>query len=48
MGESQSLDEAEEIRYEAVPLSTLLEKIYAGEIQDSKTVAGILAYAARK
>lgn len=41
----QKLDEAEEIRLEAFPLKDLLVKIYAGTLQDSKTVAGILAYA---
>ena len=32
---------------EAFELETLMEKIYAGEIQDAKTVAGIMAYAAK-
>ena len=45
--DGQHLDEAEEINVEAFPLETLLGKIYAGEIQDAKTVAGIMAYAVR-
>ena len=44
--DGQHLDEAEEINVEAFPLEILTEKIYAGEIQDAKTVAGIMAYAA--
>ena len=40
----QQLDEAEEIGICAVPLEDLCQKIYAGEIQDAKTVAGIMAY----
>ncbi|MDO4621888.1 MAG: NUDIX hydrolase [Eubacteriales bacterium] len=44
----QQLDEAEEIRVEAFSLQDLLGRIYAGQIQDSKTAAGILAYAAKK
>jgi ADP-ribose pyrophosphatase len=42
------LDQAEEIGLVALTLEELLEKIYSGELQDSKTVAGILAYACRK
>ena len=41
----QHLDEEEFIDVEAWKLSDLYEKIYAGEIQDAKTVAAILAYA---
>lgn len=41
----QHLDEAENIDMKKWDPEELLEKIYAGEIQDSKTVAGILAYA---
>lgn len=41
----QHLDEEEFIDVEAWKLSDLCEKIYAGEIQDAKTVAAILAYA---
>ena len=42
------LDQAEEIGLVALTLEELLAKIYSGELQDSKTVAGILAYACRK
>ena len=41
---SQSLDEAEEISMEAIPVGELKRRILAGEIRDAKTVAGILAY----
>lgn len=41
----QHLDEAENINVFEFELDELLEKIYAGEIQDSKTVSAILAYA---
>lgn len=44
----QALDEAEEIRLRAVEPELLLQDIYSGRIQDSKTVAGILAYTNRK
>lgn len=40
----QHLDAAEEIEVEVLDVERLVEKIYAGEIQDGKTVAGILAY----
>lgn len=40
----QNLDEAEEIEVEAFSMEELLDKIYAGEIEDGKTVASILAY----
>lgn len=40
----QHLDEDEYVQVKAYPLEKLVEKIYAGEIQDSKTVAAILAY----
>ncbi|MGN0363035.1 MAG: NUDIX hydrolase [Bilifractor sp.] len=40
----QQLDEAEEISLVAFPLSGLRDMIFRGEIQDAKTVAGILAY----
>lgn len=43
-GEGQHLDEAEEIRMEAIPAQELRRRIYAGEIRDAKTVAGLLAY----
>lgn len=42
----QSLDQAEEIGLEAIPLAELKRRIFAGEIRDAKTVAGILAYLA--
>lgn len=40
----QQLDEAEDIDVEAYAPEDLCNMIYAGELQDSKTVAGILAY----
>lgn len=40
----QHLDEAEEIRVEAIAPEELKRRIFAGEIRDAKTVAGILAY----
>lgn len=43
----QHLDEDEFIDIVPCELSELCEKIYAGEIQDAKTVAAILAYANR-
>ena len=43
---SQNLDEAEEIGLEAIPVEELKRRIFAGEIRDAKTVAGILAYLA--
>lgn len=44
----QHLDEDEFINVEAYSLEELLEKIMIGEIQDSKTVSAILAYANKK
>ncbi|MCR5272230.1 MAG: NUDIX hydrolase [Lachnospiraceae bacterium] len=41
----QNLDPEEDIDVEEYKLSDLLEMIYKGELQDSKTVSGILAYA---
>lgn len=41
----QHLDDAESIDVEIYPLEELCEKVYAGEIQDSKTVSAIMAYA---
>ena len=41
----QCLDEAEEIDMAAFPLPELLARIRSGELQDAKTVAGILMYA---
>ena len=43
----QHLDPEEFIEVKAYDPEELLEKIYAGVIQDSKTVAGILAYCYR-
>lgn len=48
MSGEQHLDEDEYIDIVTFELSELCEKIYAGEIQDAKTVAAILAYANRK
>ena len=45
-GESH-LDEDEFIELQACTLAELKEKIFSGEIQDSKTVAAILAYAVK-
>lgn len=41
---SQHLDEDEYVQVKAYTVDELMEKIYAGEIQDSKTVAAVLAY----
>lgn len=41
---SQHLDEAEEIELCIMSLDDLCHRIFAGEIQDAKTVAGIMAY----
>ena len=43
----QQLDEAEDIGIEAWELRDLMDMCYAGTIQDAKTVAAIMAYAAR-
>lgn len=40
----QHLDDAEDIRVKAWEMKDLLEEIYNGGIQDSKTVSAILAY----
>ena len=40
----QNLDEDEYIDVEAYTVDELLDMIYAGTIQDSKTVSAILAY----
>lgn len=40
----QHLDEDEYVQYQAYTVEELLHKIYRCEIQDSKTVAAILAY----
>ena len=44
----QHLDEDEEIQVEAWEVKELLDLIYRGEMKDSKTVAGILAYAIKE
>lgn len=43
----QKLDEDEYIDIVSCELSELCEKVYAGEIQDAKTVAAIMAYSNR-
>ena len=40
----QHLDEDEYVQYEAFPVEELMNRIFRCEIQDSKTVAAILAY----
>ena len=40
----QHLDEDEYVQYQAYTVDELVQKIYVCEIQDSKTVAAILAY----
>lgn len=44
---SQHLDEDEFIELQAFELDELKEMIYRGELQDSKTVAAIMAYAVK-
>ncbi|MDC7278009.1 NUDIX hydrolase [Butyrivibrio fibrisolvens] len=44
----QKLDESEEIDIEAWDLNDLLDMCYSGKLQDAKTVAAIMAYAARR
>ena len=44
----QKLDESEEIDVEAWELKDLMDMCYSGIIQDAKTVASIMAYAARR
>ncbi|WP_099468490.1 NUDIX hydrolase [Konateibacter massiliensis] len=41
---SQNLDEDEFIDVEAYDIEALCEKIFAGEIQDAKTISALLAY----
>lgn len=41
---ARHLDPGEEIEVEVFDIDDLLDRIYKGEIQDGKTVAGILAY----
>lgn len=43
----QHLDEDEVIDVEAYTIEELKEKIFAGEIQDSKTIAALMAYATK-
>jgi ADP-ribose pyrophosphatase len=43
----QMFDEEEAIELEEHTIEELKEMIFRGEIQDSKTVAGLLAYAVR-
>ena len=43
----QHLDEGEDIEIEAYDLKELMDMCYAGTLQDAKTVAAIMAYAAR-
>jgi len=40
----QRLDEDEFVDIERHPIEALVDKIYAGEIQDAKTISGLLAY----
>ncbi len=44
---SQHLDEDEFINVEAYTVEELCEKIYRGEIEDSKTIAAIMTYKAK-
>ncbi|MBQ7148006.1 MAG: NUDIX hydrolase [Pseudobutyrivibrio sp.] len=44
----QNLNESEDIDVEAWKLEDLMEMCYSGKIQDAKTVAAIMAYAARR
>ena len=44
----QHLDESEEIDIEEWDLKDLMDMCYEGKLQDSKTVAAIMAYAARR
>ena len=43
----QHLDEGESIEVEAIDIDEFCQKIYAGEIQDAKTVAAVMAYKAK-
>ncbi len=43
----QSLDQAEDISIRLFDVDELLNMIYSGELQDSKTVSGILAYVSK-
>ena len=44
---AQRFDEEESIEVEEYTMEELKEKIFSGEIKDSKTVAGLLAYAVK-
>lgn len=44
---SQDLDEDEYIDVKAYTLDELKKKIFSGEIEDSKTIAAIMAYAVK-
>ncbi len=44
----QNLDESESIDIEAWDLKDLMEMCYSGKLQDGKSVAAIMAYAAKK
>ena len=43
----QHLDEAEDIDIESYELNELMEMCYSGKLQDAKSVAAIMAYAAK-
>lgn len=44
---TQNLDENEYVNVKAYTVDELKEKIFSGEIEDSKTIASVLAYEAR-
>lgn len=44
---TQHLDEDEYLNVEAWPLEELMQMIFEGKLQDSKTICGILTYAAK-
>ena len=44
---TQNLDENEYVNVKAYTVEELKEKIFSGEIEDSKTIASVLAYEAR-
>ena len=44
---SQHLDEDEYINVEAMTVDELCDKIFAGEIEDSKTISAIMSYRAK-
>lgn len=43
----QNLDEDESIDVEAYTMEELKEKIFSGEIEDSKTIASLMSYAVK-